>query len=81
MGVLALFGMRAYIVGMDEHITLHLRWRQTWPQREDDFSAFSPSHPEAVARIFRTGARATAMVLVHGRGRIRHLPGGQRGRA
>jgi hypothetical protein len=40
----------------DSDITLQLRWRQTREGREDDFSGFSPAHPDAVCRIFRTGA-------------------------
>lgn len=40
----------------DSEITLRLRWRQTWPDRDDDYAAIVDGHDGPVCRIFRTAA-------------------------
>lgn len=39
--------------GMEHEIELRLKWRHTWPDREDDFCAEAPTFDGSVGRIYR----------------------------
>jgi hypothetical protein len=50
--VLALFLSWRYVPLMGDDIELRLKWRHTWDDREDDFSAIAPSYSGCVGRIY-----------------------------
>jgi len=48
--------------GMEHEIELRLKWRHTWPDREQDFVAEAPGYSGSVCRIYeslKAGSTAT----------------------
>lgn len=38
----------------DHEIELKLRWRHTWEEKDNDFVAEAPGHPDTVGRIYES---------------------------